>query len=292
MLDKRYQTLIVLVENKSFTKTAKRLFITQPAVSQQIASLESELNFPIVIRTHHQIEITSAGLELAKFAKKITFESQKLIASLQQASHSFKMGCTLSLSATLLPQFLHHLSSKTSVVATRINNTEHILQDIRNGKVDFGLVEGNFNKDEFDSFFLQQENFICVSHQEIPADTIEGLFTTPLLIREKGSGSRQILENWLGTQNLHLSDFEKTLEIASPSTIIELLKSNIGISFMYESLVKIDLKAGRLKKLSLPGFNIEHPINLVFVKNSYFKDTYKRIINSFLEQTDQTTNQN
>lgn len=52
MLDKRYQTLISLAETQSFTQTAKQLFITQPAVSQQIASLESELKFPLIIHEH------------------------------------------------------------------------------------------------------------------------------------------------------------------------------------------------------------------------------------------------
>jgi len=290
MLDKRFNTLKVLAKTNSFTQTAQELYITQPAVSQQITSLANELNLQLVIREHGRIHLTSAGLELAKFAKQVELESNKVINSLKTGTASLKMGCTLSLSSTILPQFIHHISTKSNIVATKINNTAHILQDIRNGKVDFGLVEGNYNKDEFDSFFIQREKFICVAHDAIATNSIEDLFDQTLLIRESGSGSRKIFENWLATQNYKISDFNNVMEIASPSTIVELLKQNEGISFIYESLVTKELKSGQLKKLALKGFDVEHPINLVFLKNSYFKDTYQSITTSFLEQTATSNN--
>lgn len=280
MLDKRYKTLIVLSKTQSFTKTAEQLFITQPAVSQQINSLEDELQLQLVIREHGKITLTSAGINLAKFAKQTELESQKVIESLQTGAEHLKMGCTLSLSSTILPKFIQQLSTRTNVVTTKINNTQHILQNIRDGKVDFGLIEGNFNKDEFDSFLVQKENFIGVSHDIIDTTSIDRLFEQTLLIRETGSGSRNIFENWLATQNYRTSDFQNVIEIASPSAIIEFLKQNSGISFMYESLVTDELKFGQLKKLDLPGFHVEHPINLVFLKNSYFKDTYREIVDA------------
>lgn len=278
MLDKRYKTLIVLSKTQSFTKTAEQLYITQPAVSQQINSLEEELQLQLVIREHGKITLTAAGINLAKFAKQTELESQKVIESLQTGAEHLKMGCTLSLSSTILPKFIQQLSTRTNVVTTKINNTQHILQNIRDGKVDFGLIEGNFNKDEFDSFLVQKENFIGVSHAALDTTSIEKLFEQTLLIRENGSGSRNIFENWLATQNYKTSDFKNVIEIASPSAIIEFLKQNPGISFMYESLVTNELKLGQLKKLDLPGFHVEHPINLVFLKNSYFKDTYREIV--------------
>jgi len=289
MLDKRFNTLKVLAKTNSFTQTAQELYITQPAVSQQITSLADELSLQLVIREHGRIRLTKAGLELANLAQQVELESNKVITSLQTGTEQLKMGCTLSLSSTILPKFIHHLSTRTNIVATKINNTEHILEDIRNGKVDFGLVEGNYNKDEFDSFFVQREKFICVSHSLINTHSIDDLFSQTLLLREQGSGSRNIFENWLATQNYKINDFNHVMEIASPSTIVELLKQNEGISFIYESLVTNELKSGQLKKLDLKGFDVEHPINLVFLKNSYFKNIYQDITSSFLEQTDEAT---
>ncbi|CAJ1195787.1 HTH-type transcriptional regulator CysL [Companilactobacillus paralimentarius] len=280
MLDKRYQTLISLAKTQSFTKTAAQLFITQPAVSQQITSLETELNFSLVLREHNRISLTEAGLKLAKFAKQMDLESQKVINSLKTGTEHLKMGCTLSLSSTILPKFIQQLSTRANVVTTKINNTQHILQNIRDGKVDFGLIEGNFNKEEFDYFFVQKEDFVCIASNNIGGTTIEDLFDKTLLLREPGSGSRNIFENWLATQNYRISDFKNVIEIASPSAIVELLKQDQGISFMYQSLVTNELKSEQLKKLDLTGFHVEHPINLVFLKNSYFKETYREIVES------------
>ena len=280
MLDKRYKTLISLAQTNSFTQTAQQLFITQPAVSQQISSLEVDLKFSLVIREHGKVRLTAAGVQLAKFAKQTELESQKVITSLQTGTEHLKMGCTLSLSSTILPKFIQQLSARTNIVTTKINNTQHILQNIRDGKVDFGLIEGNFNKDEFDSFFIQKEQFIGVAQSQLSVTSIEDLFDQTLLLREKGSGSRNIFENWLATQNYKITDFKNVIEIASPSTIVELLKQNVGISFIYQSLVTEEIKSGQLKKLDLPGFQVEHPINLVFLKNSYFKDTYRQIVDA------------
>lgn len=280
MLDKRYLTLINLASTNSFTQTANQLFITQPAVSQQIQSLEAELQLSLVTREHNKIHLTKSGLQLVKFAKQLELESKKVIESLQTGTEHLKMGCTLSLSSTILPKFIQQLSTGSNIVTTKINNTQHILQNIRDGKVDFGLIEGNFNKEEFDSFFVQKENFICVANNQITGSSIEELFNQTLLLRELGSGSRNIFENWLATQNYRSSDFQNVIEIASPSAIVEFLKHNQGVSFMYESLVTDELKSGQLKKLDLTGFHVEHPINLVFLKNSYFKDTYQEIVES------------
>lgn len=288
MLDKRYQTLVVLADTNSFTKTAQVLFITQPAVSQQITSLENELNLSLVIRDHNRIHLTDIGQKLADYAKQVEFESQKVLNSLKTPT-KFNMGCTLSLSSTLLPKFLNHLSDRIQISTTEIKNTDHILQNIRDGKIDFGLVEGNFDTTEFDSFFLQKENFVCISHQQLDISTIEDVFNQTLLIREPGSGSRNIFENWLATQNYKISDFTKVMEIASPNTIIELLKQIPGITFIYESLVAAEIKNGQLKKLDFPGFKIEHSINLVFLKNSYFKNTYQELTTSFLQETNSIT---
>ncbi|AKP67375.1 LysR family transcriptional regulator [Companilactobacillus ginsenosidimutans] len=288
MLDKRFQTLIVVSETLSFTATARKLFITQPAVSQQIYSLEDELNLKLVDSTNHKISLTNEGKKLAAYCKQVEIEGGRIIDILQQTDNSnpFKMGCTLSLSSILLPKFIHHLAGKSKVLTTKINNTEHILQDIRDGKVDFGLIEGNFNKDEFDSIFIQNENFICVAnpHLRISKYIIEELFSQNIFVREPGSGSREIFEHWLGTQNHQISDFQHIVEIASPNVIIQLLKQSPGISFIYESLVKTELENGQLKKLDLKGLSIEHPIHLVFSKNSYFTDTYQQLVSSVLHQ--------
>ena len=78
------------------------------------------------------------------------------------------------------------------------------------------------------------------------------------------------MTTWLAAHNAQLSDFRQTLALSSPTAIIELLKQGVGISFMYRALVANELARGALFELPLAGFPLEHPLNLIYLKESSF----------------------
>lgn len=286
LLDQRYLTLSILSKTLSYTKTAQQLFITQPAVSQQVKSLENELRVSLVTNTRGHLRLTSAGQELAKYAHQVQLESTKVLQQIQSAGDQrpVQLGCTLSLSSFLLPELINMLQSTTDHVTARIGNTDKVLQALRDGRIDFGLVEGNFDKQEFSALHIRDEEFIGVvgAHHPLASQapiTQQQLLTNQLIVREAGSGTREIFANWLATQNCRINDFHQIIEIGNPTPIIALLQRGIGVSFMYESLVSDLLASGSLVKLSVAGFTIHHPINLVYLKNSYFGDEYTQIAN-------------
>lgn len=284
MLDKRYQTLDLIAQTHSYTKAAAELFITQPAVSQQIRSLENELGVILIMKAHNRIELTAAGQELADYAHQVQLESAKVLQQVQSTTeaHPIRLGCTLSLSSSMLPQLIAQLQGTTPQITTQVANTGVILKSLRAGTIDFGLVEGNFNKEEFDAIHILDEAFVGVTSAthplaQLPQVGLDDLLNTPLLIRESGSGTRNIFANWLATQNYRIHDFQQTIEIGNPAPIIKLLQSGLGVSFMYRSLVANELKNGQLVELPVVNFSIQHPINLIYLKDSYFADQYRSI---------------
>lgn len=284
MLDRRYRTLAVLATTLSYTKAAQKLFITQPAVSQQIISLEQELGTSLISKIGNRIQLTSAGHQLVQYIHKIDFESNQVLQQIKttQSQKIIKVGSTQSLSIFLLPALISNLFTTNSSIKTVVGNTNEILHALRQGNVQFGIVEGNFDKNEFDAIHIRQENFIGVTYPDNPLFkydqiSINNLMNETLLIREVGSGTRDIFANWLATQNYTINDFSNQVEIANPSTIIELLLHKMGISFMYESLVTNQLHAQQLVKLPLQNFKISHPINFIFLKDSYFAESYTAI---------------
>lgn len=284
MLDRRYQTLSILATTLSYTKTAQQLFITQPAVSQQISSLEQDLNIKLVTKHDPRIQLTPAGNQLVQYVDKVALESKKVLQRLQATPNEqpIKIGSTYSLSIFLLPQLIKNLLPTTTKIHTLIDNTDQILTALRQGKIEFGIVEGNFDKREFDAITIRNEAFVGITNPKNPLLTqpdltINDLLTEVLLIRETGSGTRDIFANWLATQNYQVNDFTQQVELANPTSIIKLLEANIGISFMYRSLVTPELANGDLAQLSIEGFKISHPINLIFLKNSYFAEEYATI---------------
>lgn len=281
MLDKRYLTFYHLSRNLSFTATAAELFITQPAVSQQIKSLEDELRLQLVQRQHGRIQLTAEGQSLQRYVQLIMTENQHFLAALQKSGRptALTLGCTRSLSHTLLPPLLQVLSQKYDHLTVKLANTAENLAGLRSGTIDLSLIEGNFDATEFDAFFLRNSPFIAVTGEQrlsSPAQfSWSRLHQETLLVREAGSGSREILTSFLATQNQHLNQFTKQIELPDPETIIQVLRTGVGFSFLYRELVAADLARHTLWPLALPGFQISHPLNLVFPKNSFFKAEYQ-----------------
>ena len=105
---------------------------------------------------------------------------------------------------------------------------------------------------------------------------ISELFKYNLIIRENGSGSREIIERWLKERNLDIDDFSNIIEIGNINMIKRLVKNNHGITFIYKLAVEKELAERRLK----------HDLNFIWRKNSVFNDYYEELFEVFRLQND------
>ncbi|GAY73552.1 LysR family transcriptional regulator [Lentilactobacillus kosonis] len=148
MLDNKFITFLVLYQTKSFTNTAKQLFITQPAVSQQIQALQQELAVKLVEYQHSQLTFTSEGIKLAKLIERISTQTQQGLANITnpEKSQSISFGTTLSFNEMIEPQFIQQLANDYSKINCVIKNTATIVEQLISGEIEFGLIEGNFDR--------------------------------------------------------------------------------------------------------------------------------------------------
>lgn len=283
MFDQRYQTFRVLVATKSYTKTAEKLFITQPAVSQQIKSLETEVGVPLVHYQRPYLTITPAGQQLAAFIQRTQAQSTKLLNDLRQPAQQRRLtfSTTLSLSEFLAPRLIRLLQNQARYrqINCQITNTQAALQALQAGHSDFALIEGNFEKRAFDYQIIRQEPFVGLVNADSPLAQLEtvtwaDLTAYPLIIREIGSGSREILVHLAQAANVSLADFSQTITVNHPAAIRQLLLANVGVSFMYRSVVQNELATGKLVTLPLASGRLQHDLDLVYVKNSFFAADY------------------
>ena len=152
-----------------------------------------------------------------------------------------------------------------------VENT-HILQKMLwEGKIDFALLEGHFNQNQFEYKLLSNELFIgvCSPNSKLASKIIDlnELLEQNLILREPGSGTRDILEQALYNKNLSIKDFNRKIEIGNMNAIKELCHQDIGITFMYQEAIKKELSNGYLQKIQIRDFNISHPFNFVYLKN-------------------------
>lgn len=270
LLDHRLATLAVVARTGSYTAAAEELFISQPAVSQQIASLSSELGVRLIERRGRRMELTQAALDLVGYANRVGIDGQHLVERLQRGvERPIALGATLSISQFLLPRLVARAVADKVPFSVRISNTADLLEGIDAGTIDLALIEGNFDRTAYGFMDLHAEPFVAVLPADAPQPSgFEDLLQTPLLLRERGSGTRAIFEDMLAARGLGLTDFRRVIEVGDPAAIIEILKQGCGVSFMYRALVADLLARGELLEGRASCLHSEHLLSAVYLKGS------------------------
>ncbi|MDD7369691.1 MAG: LysR family transcriptional regulator [Berryella intestinalis] len=285
LFDYRLETLLNVARTGSYTAAAQQLFISQPAVSQQIRSLESDLGMPLVERGGRTIELTRAGRDLVGYYARLSIDGCKFVEGLRERAETpLHIGATLSISQFLLPDLLVGLMREKRRFTVQVSNTESLLRRIGAGDIDFALVEGNVDRSAFGFVDLGVAELRTVmGADENEPESIRQMLSMPLFVREKGSGTRAILESWLAGNGYRIQDFKRVVEVGDQTTIIRLLERGKGVSLMYRDLVSEQIGRGSIREVGGEGFRLSHPLLAVFLKGSTWAKDYKRLVGTLLK---------
>lgn len=277
MLDNKLQTFITLCETRNYSQAAKKLNITQPAVSQHIQYLENYYQVLLISDKGKNFALTEEGNALHEYAKTLKANSERILPLLQRIKNKTKQlnfGATLTIGEYTVPPILSQIFKETPEIniSMVVENTQVLQQMLWEGKIDFALLEGHFNQEQFEFKLIFNETFIgvCSPENKIASkiSNLEELLDQNLILREPGSGTRDIFEQALYNQNLSIMSFKRLIEIGNMNAIKDLCHQNIGITFMYREAAKKEISAGYLKEIPIKSFNISHPFSFVYLKNS------------------------
>lgn len=282
MLDYKIYTFLSLCKNMSFTKTADELNITQPAVSQHIKYLEEMYNTKLIEFNGKKMYVTKAGKMLFNAATTMFNDSIHLkenISLIKKERKQLSFGVTLTIGEYVIPSIVESIINKytDTNINIKVANTKELFEDISNGKIDFALIEGYFDKSEYDYITYSVEDYIAVSGEKIVVNSIEDLLEQKIVVREVGSGTREICEKILQVYNLKIDDFKGKVEINNIMAIKKMVEKNIGISFMYKRVVNDELKSEKLYEIKIRNLAVKHNFTFVWRKNSIYSDFYKEI---------------
>ncbi|WP_294578160.1 LysR family transcriptional regulator [uncultured Thomasclavelia sp.] len=284
MLDFRIDTFLAVCKFMNFTKASQYLNITQPAVSGHIKYLEEYYQVKLFVYSGKKMQLTKEGKILLEVATTLKHDDIFLKKKLKNQSQKQELifGATLSVGEYIMPRIINSLLQENCNLAIKMKvaNTSELLQGINEGKLDFAIVEGYFNKNEYDYRTFCYEDYICVGANDLKIDNlvdISSLFKFNLIIRERGSGSREIIARWLKERNLDLTDFDKVIEIGNINTIKQLVANLQGITFIYQMAVTNEINQGILKQIKINDLQIRHEINFIWRKNSVFSDYYQQL---------------
>lgn len=293
MIDFRMDTFMAVCEHMNYTRAAEALHITQPAVSQHIRYLEKLYQVKLFNCEGKRVSLSPAGEHLLRAAIAIKNDEYYLREQLLHAaegSPALRFGTTITIGESVISRPLasyirRHPSTEIRLV---IQNTDELLYRLKAGEIQFALVEGYYDSREFDSLVYRTEPFVpvCASGRRFfkEPETLKDLLGEPLLVREPGSGTRDILEKGLVTRNLGLMDFLHRIEIGSMHVILQLLKMDMGITFLYRTAVEEELRTGELRELELKDFQMEHDFAFIWNKGSIYGEEYGRICSEMQER--------
>lgn len=275
MLDYRIDTFLALCDCMNYRRAADRLHISQPAVTQQIHSLESLYDCKLFIYRNHRLEKTDAAGVLERYARAARLQEQSLRASLAGGGlHELRIGATKTVGDYFLGDYIfRYLNRRETALTLIVDNTEHLLRLLEANELDFAVVEGFFDKDRFDSILLRREPFVGICRRAHPFAGreigVDELMQQTIIHREPGSGTRAILEQELTGYNESLQRFPRHICISSFKLILELVKRGYGISFVYDILADSDPE---LAKFTLRGETVVREFNIVYLKYADLRD--------------------
>ena len=292
MLDFRTETFLTVCQTMNFTVAARQLNITQPAVSQHIHFLEEQYHTSLFIYRNKQLFLTRSGEILRKHLLTMKNDETAIMEELKNNYYgieSLSIGVTMTIGeyaiVDKLANFLIHHPEIN--IHLHYGNTAQLLNMLDNGQIRMAIVEGNYPKENYSHKKYSTEDYIavCAASHNFMMDhphTISDLVCERLLVREQGSGTRNILEQSLIARGLRISDFIHYTEVENMHTIIGLLKKDCGISFLYKIAVEPELQSGILKEIPLRDFKMQHDFDIIWEKHSIYTDKYLSICNEFI----------
>ena len=285
MLDFRMETFLAVCECLNYTRAAEKLNITQPAVTQHIQYLQDQYGARLFTYRNKQLSLTPEGVLLRDAAVTMRHDVDKLkrdMGQIQSGARTIRLGATLTIGPYAIPARLaaYLKDHPDSDVHLLVENTQVLLRELREGRLDCALVEGYFPKSEYDFRHWTLEPYVCVcaaGHPFPPPPLrLEDLLDETLLLRNPGSGSREILLRVLEDHNLRPADFRRVIEISDLTVIKELAAAGCGITFLYRRAAERECAAGILREVPLLDFHVEHEFTFLWRKGSVFEAEYRQ----------------
>lgn len=242
-----------VAEQLSFRKAAEELYLTQPAVSLQVKALEEDLGVQLFDRTGPHIKLTAAGAVLLKYSERassLLLKAEQDIAALNGDHAGYlALGASTTIAQYVLPSLLGDFTREYPRVQTTLisGNTEQIVEAVERQKIDLGLIEGPARSRGVKTEpFLKDELVLIASkaHEWTERTSIScaDLCATPILMRERGSGTRRVLEIALERQGVKQSELRIIMELDSTEAIKSAVEAGLGAGFVSHWAIAKDLR--------------------------------------------------
>lgn len=269
-----YRIFSEVAKHQSFSRAAKALYMTQPAVSQAIMNLERDLNIRLFTRTSKGVTLTTDGELLFEYVNSainlIEVGEKKISESRDLIFGELKIGVGDTISRYYLLPFLEKFNSNSPNIKLKIINrtTLELVRMVKSGEIDIALCNLPIRDSalEVQRCMDVHDIFVCgEKYNELAKTprTFDEMLKYPLIFLERKSNSRQYVEKYLASKGLK---FEPEIELGSHELLLEFAKYNFGVSCVIEEFSQDYLKKGLLARIRLVEEIPERAIGFCYLK--------------------------
>jgi DNA-binding transcriptional LysR family regulator len=263
-----------VVERKSFSEAAERLGVTQPAVSQQIRSLEDRVGQQLLDRSGRRVEPTEAGNRLYRSAQRLLALERQLLEEVAGEAEGplrgqLAMGASTGPGGTVVPVLLCEFAEANPEVTVdlTISDTQTIVEQVARRELELGVVGATPRNRAvaYEPFFHDEVILVCLPDHRFAGQTVtlDDLRGEPLLIMQEGAGVRQVIEDELRGAGKRLRDLDVRLELGLQESVKSAVEAGHGVTFISRTAVERELASGELAEARVRGLEPSREISLV-----------------------------
>jgi DNA-binding transcriptional LysR family regulator len=278
----------LVVEEKSVTRAAERLFVAQPVVTAHIRSLEERIGARLFYREGRQLHLTEAGSAAYEWAQDVltrTAELGRHVQALSDGTHgTVVLAASNSLGSYRLPPILAQFRRERPSVSLQLNiwDSEHALQTTASGENDFAVVVAGSAPAGLGlaAERLGQDEIVVVSapgayhaDETIPVETLGGL---PFVETPSGMIRRSFVDEQLRSRGI--GQRRIVMELGHAEALKSAVKAEMGVALLFRSAVTPDLERGDLREVRVEDFAMAIPVFLAYRKSKFFSALHEDLI--------------
>lgn len=264
----QFEIFRTIAQAKSFTKAARILNFTQPAISSQVKMLEQNFNVSLFERCNTGVKLTEAGRKFYEYGERILAiyaEMEREIANISGNNKEFiNVGASFTAGNYFLPASIITFKELHDNVHIRldIGHSVDIINAIKDRSLDLGVIEGDYYLDkDLNAYKVQSNELVVISPPnnrwfQSRLITLEELMQAPFIAREEESSIRHFVDTCLKTQGISFADFNIITEISNFEAIKEAVMRNKGISLVPLPVVQREIQEGHLIRLEVKGLQL------------------------------------
>ncbi len=273
-MDYRLQVFCEVATQQSISNAAKRLCISQPAVTQHIKLLEETFKTPFFIRSRHGMTLTEAGVILLGHARQVAALEEKVTEKLHQPHQPFygrlRLGTSNTITQYYLPKILAHFKKQHPNVTIEIlgGNSTSTIGSLLDHRIDIGLIEGPCRRRDLRVRpFFEDEIVAIASPKNLLSKkrsvSLKELRDAPFIFREQGSGTRQYVEEHLQQIKIPIKQLHIIQELPSTEAIKRVVALNMGLGFVSRLSLSQEITNGTLSVLNIPRLKIHRHFSTI-----------------------------